>query len=131
MKRKCIKQADKKQMLGFAVTGILSTLIMFGLYVILYQLINYQYAYLIAYTISVIALYFMNKLVFKGSMSLKTVLQFPLIYLLQYVLGALSIKFIVGLGFSVTYAPIVIVIILLPVTFILNRFVFSKQKRSL
>ena len=128
---KFIKQADTKQMLGFAITGILSTLIMFGLYVMLYQFINYQYAYLIAYTISVIALYFMNRFVFKGIMSLETILEFPLIYLLQYVLGAISLEFIVWLGFSVTYAPLVIVIILLPVTFILNRIVFSKHKRSL
>ncbi|WP_412757818.1 GtrA family protein [Legionella bozemanae] len=118
-------------MLGFAITGILSTLIMFGLYVMLYQFINYQYAYLIAYTISVVALYFMNKSVFKGIMSLETILEFPLIYLLQYVLGALSLEFIVWLGFSATYAPLIIVIILLPVTFILNRIVFSKHKRSL
>lgn len=128
---KFIKQADKKQMLGFAITGILSTLIMFGLYVILYKVIHYQYAYLIAYIISVIALYFMNMFVFKGSLSLETILEFPLIYLLQYVLGAISLEFIVWLGFSVTYAPLVIIIILLPVTFILNRIVFSKQKKTL
>ena len=124
---KFIKQADKKQMVGFAMTGILSTLIMFGLYVMLYQLINYQYAYLMAYTISVIALYFMNMFVFKGTMSLHTFLEFPLIYLLQYVLGAASLEFMVRLGFSVTYAPLLVVIVLLPVTFLLNRIVFSKH----
>ena len=122
-----IKQADKKQMFGFAMTGILSTLIMFGLYVMLYQLINYQYAYLIAYTISVIALYFMNMFVFKGTMSLHTFLEFPLIYVSQYVLGAAALEFMVWLGFSVTYAPLLVVIVLLPVTFLLNRIVFSKH----
>lgn len=127
MKMNFIKRADKKQLLGFAVTGILSTLIMFGLYVMLYQFIDYQYAYLIAYTISVIALYFMNMFVFDGSMSLQTFLKFPLIYLLQYVLGAISLEFIVHLGFSVTYAPLLIVIVLLPLTFLLNRIVFSKH----
>lgn len=124
---KFIKQADKKQMLGFAMTGILSTLIMFGLYVVLYHFINYQYAYLIGYTISVIALYFMNMFVFKGIMSLQTFLEFPLIYLLQYVLGAASLEFTVWLGFSVTYSPLLVVIVLLPLTFLLNRIVFSKH----
>jgi putative flippase GtrA len=128
MEMKVISQADKKQMLGFAITGILSTLIMFGLYVILYQFINYQYSYLIAYIISVITLYFMNIFVFKGIMSLKTFLEFPLIYLLQYVVGATSLEFIVWLGFSVTYAPLVVVIVLLPITFLLNRIVFSKPE---
>lgn len=124
---KFIKNADKKQMFGFAMTGILSTLIMFGLYVMLYQLMNYQYAYLIAYTISVIALYFMNMFVFKGIMSLHTFLEFPLIYLLQYVLGAAALEFMVWLGFSVTYTPLLVVIVLLPITFLLNRIVFSKH----
>lgn len=127
MKIKFFERANKKQMFGFAITGTLSTLIMFGLYVMLYQFIYYQYAYLIAYTISVIALYFMNMFVFKGILSLQTVLKFPLIYLLQYVLGAVSLKFIAWLGFSLTYAPLIAVIVLLPVTFLLNRMVFLKH----
>lgn len=126
MKIKFINQADKKQMLGFAMTGILSTLIMFGLYVILYQFINYQYAYLIAYTISVMILYIMNIFVFKGTMSLQTSVKFSLIYLLQYLFGAGSLEFIVWLKFSVTYVPLIVVIVLLPITFILNRIVFSQ-----
>lgn len=124
---KFIRQVVIKQMFGFAVTGLLSTLIMFGLYVSLYKLINYQYAYLIAYSISVIALYFMNTFVFKRPISLQTFFKFPLIYLLQYLVGAASLEFIVWLGFSVTFAPLLVVIVLLPVTFLLNRIVFSKH----
>ena len=122
-----ISKSVKTQMFGFAVTGTLSTLLMFVLYVSLYEIINYQYAYLIAYCISVIGLYFMNSLVFKKTRSLQTFLAFPLIYLFQYLVGAFSLALLVRLGFSVTYAPLFIVIILLPVTFILNRIVFSKH----
>lgn len=117
----------KKQMLGFAITGTLSTLLMFILYVGFNKIMNYQYSYFIAYCISVIALYFMNILfVFNGRVSIQNFLKFPLIYLLQYLVGAVSLKFIVRLGFPVTYAPIVVVIVLLPVTFVLNRIVFRK-----
>lgn len=115
----------KKQILGFVVTGSISTLIMFILYVILHQFIHYQYAYLISYSISVIALYFMNVHVFKRFISLRTFLEFPLIYLLQYLVGAASLGLIVRLGFPVTFAPLLVVIMLLPVTFVLNRIVFS------
>ena len=87
---------------------------------------TYQYAYLIAYCLSVVALYFMNTLfVFKKSISLHTFLQFPLIYLLQYAIGAISLEFLVRLGCPVNYAPVVIVIVLLPVTFVLNRLVLK------
>lgn len=115
----------KQQIFGFAVSGMLSTLIMFLLYVGLHQLINYQYAYLIAYSISVIVLYFMNSRVFKHSVSVHTLLRFSLIYLMQYLIGAAFLALLVYLGFSVTYAPLVVVILLLPITFVLNRIVFS------
>lgn len=125
--KKLISQSIKKQLLGFVITGLLSTLVMFILYVSLYQFINFQYAYLIAYIISVIALYFMNSIVFKRSKSLHTFLRFPLIYLFQYLVGAVSLEFIVWLGFSVTFAPLLIIIVLLPITFLLNRIVFSRH----
>lgn len=120
----------KKQIFGFAVSGVLSTLIMFILYVGLYQFINYQYAYLISYSISVIALYFMNSRVFKQSISVQTFLRFPLIYLMQYLIGAAFLAFLVRFGFSVTYAPLLVVIFLLPITFVLNRIVFSRDGKE-
>ena len=115
------------QIFGFALSGTLSTLIMFGIYVVLNKFINYQLSYLISYTISVIALYFMNVIVFKRSISLHTFLVFPLIYLLQYLIGAALLELIVRFGFSVTLAPILAVILLLPLTFYLNRIVFRRQ----
>ncbi|MFI4918592.1 MAG: GtrA family protein [Legionellales bacterium] len=116
----------KKQVIGFAVTGTLSTLLMFGLYVGLNKITSYQYAYLMAYCISVVALYFMNVLfVFNKQVSLRTFLKFPLIYLLQYLLGATVIELLVRQGFSVTYAPLLVVIVLLPLTFLLNRMVLG------
>ena len=124
---KLIKKEVIKQMVGFAGTGLISTLIMFGFYVILHKLINYQFAYLISYSISIIALYFMNIYVFNKPISLKNSSLFPLIYLFQYLVGAASLGLIVWLGFSVTFAPLLVVIILMPITFILNRIVFSKH----
>ena len=125
---KFLRQAVKKQMIGFVVAGLLSTLIMFGLYVGLHRVINYQYAYLIAYSIAVIALYFMNIFLFKGSISLQTFLKFLLIYLFQYLVGAASLGLIVRLGFPVTFAPLLVVVVLLPITFLLNRVVLSRKK---
>lgn len=118
------KEDLKKQVVGFALTGTLSTLLMLIIYVGLNKVINYQYAYLASYCISVLALYFMNVwFVFNQPISWKSFWKFPLIYLLQYLVGAVSLEFIVRLGFSVTFAPVLVVIILLPVTFVLNRIV--------
>ncbi|MBA3537977.1 MAG: GtrA family protein [Tatlockia sp.] len=122
--KKIISKTVNKQTISFAIAGLISTGIMFGIYVILYKHIYFQYAYFIAYCISVIALYFMNSAVFKKEISLQTSLEFPLIYLLQYVLSAASLEFFVWLGVSETYAPLLIILILLPLTFLLNRIVF-------
>ncbi|MBN9230553.1 MAG: hypothetical protein BGO90_10280 [Legionella sp. 40-6] len=125
MKR--VGAALQRQMFGFAITGGLSTLIMFGIYIALYRFINYQYAYFISYLVSVFALYIMNSYVFKGNLSVKTFFHFLLIYLLQYFFGAVSLEFLVRIGVSVTFAPLVVVILLLPITFVLNRIVFNKH----
>lgn len=122
-----VNKPVKKQMGWFAITGLLSTLVMFILYVVLYHVLNYQYAYLIAYSISVVALYFMNAHVFRTSVSWQTFLEFPLIYLLQYLVGAASLELLVRLGFSITFAPLLVIIVLLPITFLLNRIVFLKH----
>ncbi len=118
----------KTQMVNFAFSGSLTTGIMFVLYVALKKVMNYQLAYLIAYCVSVVILYFINvRYVFNKEKSLRTFLQFPFIYLLQYLVGAVSLKFLVEFGISVTYAPLLVVILLLPVTFLLNRALFFKK----
>lgn len=117
----------RKQMLPFVITGFLSTLIMLAFYASLYRIIYYQYAYLIAYIISVITLYFMNlRFVFKTNFSLKSALEFPLIYLLQYLAGAALLEALTRLGFGITYAPLIIIVFMLPITFLLNRIVFGR-----
>lgn len=101
---------------------------MYLIYLALRKLIGYQLAYLTGYVISVVALYLLNSLfVFKSnSLSLSVFLKFSLIYVLQYILGAGLLELIVHFNFSETYAPILIIIILLPITFFLNRLVLSK-----
>ncbi|MBA2650264.1 MAG: GtrA family protein [Legionella sp.] len=117
----------KKQFLGFTITGVFSTGIMYLIYLALNRWLSYQLAYAISYAISVLALYFMNTLfIFKQGFSMKTFLKFPLIYLIQYLIGAISLEFLVRHGVSEVQAPILIIVLLLPLTFFLNRYVLLK-----
>lgn len=119
----------KKQIIGFVITGVMSTLIMYLIYLVLIQLLNYQWSYLISYSLSVVALYFMNTLmVFKRKPSLHTFLQFPLIYLLQYAFGACSLNYFIHWGIPVGIAPLPIIIIMLPITFLLNKIILFRKK---
>ena len=87
-----IKKKTQKQILGVALSGLLSTLIMYGCYLLFYQIVSYQYAYFFSYFISIIVLYFMNLWVFKRSIALHSFIKFPLVYALQYLIGAAGLE---------------------------------------
>lgn len=108
----------------FILMGTFSTCVMYLLYIVLNFLLPYQMSYLISYVVTVVLSYVLNtRYVFKRNMSWRTFIQFPLVYVIQYVMGALSLEILVRLGFSVTFAPCIILIVLLPLTFVLSKII--------
>lgn len=125
---KSIRNLANHQMVRFMIVNGFSTLVMFGLYVILNMVLKYQIAYFISYVVTVILSYVLTSLfVFHTKMSWKTFMQFPLIYVLQYVTSAVCLEILVYLGFSVTFVPLFVIVLLLPLTFLLSRFVMLRH----
>ena len=123
-----IRDMMKSKIFIFAIMGALSTSIMFVLYVALNYIFKYQISYLISYVITVLVSYILNtRYVFKVKMSWKTFLQFPFVYVVQYILSAIGLEILVRLGFSVTLSPLIIIVLLLPVTFALSRLIMAKR----
>lgn len=117
------------QVVRFTLMGAISTTIMYLFYILLNIYLPYQWSYFISYIVTVILSYVLNcYLVFHTPMSIKTFLQFPLVYVVQYVMSALGIEIFVRLGMSATYAPLIVIISILPLTFVLSRLVILKQK---
>lgn len=121
-----IEKETKRQMLGFALSGLLSTIIMYVAYLIFFHFTNYHYAYFFSYFISIIALYFMSLRVFKRYMALQSSIKFPLVYAVQYLIGAMVLELLVKAGISELIAPILVIILLFPITFILNKLIFKR-----
>ncbi len=116
------------QISRFIFMGALSTATMFGIYVALNLILNYQISYLISYVLTVVFSYVLNtRYVFKIPMSWKTFLQFPFVYVVQYVGSAIGLEVLVRFGFSVTMAPLITIVLLLPVTFFLSRLIMAKK----
>lgn len=116
-----------KQFLGFVVGGGLNTAITYGLYLLLNSVVHYQWAYLISYVLGITLAYFINVgMVFKTHSSLKKMMAYPFIYIFQYLIGAALLYLLVGwFSFPAAYAPLLIIALLLPVSYMLNKALLS------
>ncbi|MDR6161098.1 MULTISPECIES: GtrA family protein [Pseudomonas] len=116
-----------RRWISFLIGGGLNTGLTYCLYLLLSLWINYQVAYAIAYAAGIIFAYFFNsKIVFKVDRSWIGMAIYPSIYLLQYAIGALLLNVLVErLHLNKAIAPIIVILLLLPCSYLLNKFVLK------
>jgi len=87
--------------------------------------VHYQIAYLIAYIVGVVFAYWFNAvIVFKVPLSWKGLFSYPIIYIIQYTISAFLLDiFVETLQIDKTFAPLMIIIIIIPLTYVLNKYV--------
>jgi putative flippase GtrA len=108
-----------RYLIGGTITTVLSLAAYYGLQLFL----PYQVAYALAFVFGVAVAYCVNVgYVFKAQHTPAKAAAFPLVYLIQYVLGALLLAFLVEtLGVPQEIAPIGAAIVTIPLTFALTR----------
>ena len=113
----------------FLIAGGLNTAITYGIYLILLMFIPYTASYTISYITGIVFAYLLNRFfVFKSHQGFKSIALFPLVYLAQYVVGILILWcWVEKLGFAERLAPLVVIIITIPITYIFSKLVFSKS----
>jgi|JFJP01.1.fsa_nt_gi putative flippase GtrA len=114
-----------KQWIRFLVGGGINTAFTYGIYLILMLFVHYQIAYLIAYIVGVVFAYWFNAvIVFKVPLSWKGLFSYPIIYIIQYTISAFLLDiFVETLQIDKTFAPLMIIIIIIPLTYVLNKYV--------
>jgi putative flippase GtrA len=107
----------------FVLYGGLNTLATYLLYLLFVTVFNYQIAYLLAYLSGIFLAYILNlRFVFKAQSSLKKAVSYPLIYVIQYFIGALLLYvFVNQLYVSELVAPLLVILILIPISYFLNK----------
>lgn len=117
----------RHEVVRFLLVGATNTLLSYLLYLLLLTFLNYLPAYSIAYCAGIVLSYFLNvHFVFKKRVSLASFLKFPVVYVIQYALGAVILWVLVGkAGISPPLAMIGVIIITIPVTFLASRFVLK------
>lgn len=113
----------KNKFLKFLGAGLINTIVSYFLYVILVLFINYQISYAISFIFGIILSFILNtKYVFEVEQTIKKFVLFPFVYLVQYLLGAFMMSFIIEIiGINQFFAPLVVTVCLLPISYLLSK----------
>lgn len=101
----------------------------YALYLLLASFIHYQLAYLVTYVAGIGLAYLVNlRMVFRSRSSGRKMALYPLIYVFQYFLGAaLLFIFVDLLHVSSKLAPLLVIGMLFPLSYCLNKKLLSTQ----
>jgi putative flippase GtrA len=113
----------------FLLVGATNTILAYVLYLLLLDFSTYLYAYSISYCIGVVVSYILNaRFVFRKALSWHRFMQFPIVYVIQYSLGAAILWLLVGqAGISPELAMLGVVAGTIPVTFLASRFILKRE----
>jgi putative flippase GtrA len=116
----------------FLISGGVNTGLTYLIYVGIVWFLPYTIAYTVTTILGIFLSYVLNALfVFRRKLSLSAALQYPIVYLAQYVVGLILLYLLVEkAGMSKFVAPLLIVVATVPVTFLLSRYVISGRKAA-
>lgn len=116
----------------FIFWGGVNTLLGYLVYAFLLLFLQYLVSYTITYVLGIFISYYLNsKFVFKREVELRKAMQYPLVYLVQYLLGAISLYLLVRvLMVNKLLAPGLIILLTIPVTYFLGRRVIGGRPEA-
>jgi putative flippase GtrA len=122
-----------REFFRFILWGAVNTLAGYLIYVLLLLFLPYMVSYTVTYVIIVSMSYVLNaKFVFNERLAFKRAIKYPVVYVVQYLLGAASLYFLAAvLGVNKLVAPFLIVFVTIPVTFFLSRRIIGGKKAEI
>ena len=116
----------------FLLVGLFNTAAGYGMYLLFNLIVDYRAAYTLSYVIGVFLSYWITtRFVFRTSWSWRRLAAYPSVYLLQYMLGlALIWVFVHLFQVSEKLAPLLIIPLTIPVTFLASRFIIKGGTRE-
>jgi putative flippase GtrA len=115
----------------FLIVGAINTAITYGIYLALLPLLDYTLAYTIAYVVGIAIAYALStSFVFRVARTYTNMATFPLVYVVQYLLGALVLNLVVRLtGIPRQAALLASIAVTIPVTFFFSRALLHRGSR--
>jgi len=113
----------------FVAFGALNTLVTYALYCVLVAFIAPQPAYAIVFALGIGLAYVLNsRYVFATPIRAGTAALYPLVYAAQYGANALLIDVFIGTGLGPRAALAIALVIVTPLSFVLNRLVLTRNR---
>jgi putative flippase GtrA len=112
----------------FLAGGLLNTGLTYVLFLGLTSVLPVSVAYTIAYVSGIVLSYLVNvQFVFRSRASVRTVLRFPIVYVVQYLWGLALLSLLVGaLGMAPAVAMLVTIATSVPLTFVMARSMLAR-----
>lgn len=118
-----------QEIIRFCIVGTLATGIHYGIYLLLNKFILVWLAYSIGYAISfVFNFYLTSVFTFKEKATVRKGIGFVFSHLVNYLLHIFFLSLFIWMGVGENYAPIFVYLIVIPINFLLVRFVFKSKK---
>lgn len=118
-----------REFIRFVIVGVLATVIHYGIYLLLLHYMHTNVSYTIGYVISFICNFFMsNFFTFKSKPTIKKGVGFGISHVINYILHITLLNLFIFLGLSEKIAPVFVFAIVIPINFMLVRFVFKSEK---
>ena len=116
----------------FLLSGGVNTALTYLIYLALIPLMAYSLAYSVSYVAGIVIAYVINtRFVFQARMQVKSALLYPLVYVVQYAASVLLLVLLVEtLGVDERLAPILIIVLTIPLTFVLSRLIIKGGRRA-
>lgn len=121
----------RSRFLRFLLSGGVNTVATYAIYLALLRIFGYRTAYTIAYITGILLSYVINRVfVFRTHRGWSSALLFPLVYLAQYLVGLATVWLWVSqLHLAQALAPLIAILVTIPLTYILSRCVFLQRDR--
>lgn len=118
-----------QEIIRFCLVGTLATGIHYGIYLLLNQFVLVWLAYSIGYAISFVFNFYMTSVfTFREKATVRKGIGFVFSHLVNYLLHIFFLSLFIWVGVQENYAPILVYLIVIPINFLLVRFVFKSKK---
>lgn len=113
----------------FILIGALNALVTYLIYILYLFFLPYTISYTFAYVSGIFISYYLNtRFTFKSEIRLFKALKYPVVYLVQYCLGIFLLYVLVEIFLIDKFlAPIIVVVLTIPVTFVLSRLIIKSR----